>query len=210
MAMNEFTGVTARDLLPVFPLPDFVLFPGISTPLHIFEPRYRRMLTSVLDGKGLICMATLQGDWKKVYHEKTPEIFPIGCICRVMDYSRLDDGRYNVIVEGRRKARIIEVPSSREYRCAHVEVLEFQGSAEIDPGVEARARAVASSVLLKEGEAPPEMREHMNKLSLDALANVMCFHYPGSVRRKLALLELNTYRTLFARLIEFYEPLASK
>ena len=208
--MNEFTGVTARDVLPVFPLPDFVLFPGISTPLHIFEARYRKMLTNVIDSKGLICMATLQGDWKKVYHEKTSEIFPIGCIGQVMDYTRLEDGRYNVIVDGRKKARIMEMPSATDYRCAHVEVIEFQGPADVDPGVEAHARALATSVLLKEGEAPPEMQEHMNKLSIVALANVMSFHYPGSVRRRLALLELDTYPALYARLIELYEPLARK
>ncbi len=51
-------------IIPIFPLPNLVLFPGLSVPLHIFEPRYREMIADVADAHGIIGMALLKGDWE--------------------------------------------------------------------------------------------------------------------------------------------------
>ena len=66
------------DLLPLFPLPNVVLFPNVFLPLHIFEPRYREMIADALKSDRLIAMVLLQPKWEGS-HEDRPPIYPIGC-----------------------------------------------------------------------------------------------------------------------------------
>ncbi len=65
-------------LLPLFPLPNVVLFPGVGLPLHIFEPRYRAMVADALEGERRIGMVLLQPGWEPAYQAR-PRIYPIGC-----------------------------------------------------------------------------------------------------------------------------------
>ena len=70
------------DIIPVFPLPNVVLFPRVQLPLHIFEPRYRAMVRDVMEADPpLIGMALLRGDWQEQY-EGNPQVFPVGCVGR--------------------------------------------------------------------------------------------------------------------------------
>lgn len=205
--MNEPIGITGNEVYPIFPLPDFVLFPDVVTALHIFEPRYRKLLSDILDHKGLMCMATLQGDWKKNYHDKSPVICELGCVCHVTDYTHLEDGRYNVVVQGQKKVRLTEIPSDEEYRRAEVAVMDISTVPSVQPDREQKARELAEAVLLREGEAPPELHEHINQLECETLLNVMCFHYPGPVEHKLKMLALSKYDDICEEIIDFYLPL---
>ncbi|MBX3364062.1 MAG: LON peptidase substrate-binding domain-containing protein [Phycisphaeraceae bacterium] len=101
--------------MPVFPLDTAVLLPQQVLPLHIFEPRYRQMIDHVLDGAGQFAMGVFAGDrWKQEYHGRPP-LRPFVCIGQVVQHERLDDGRYNVLVQGVCRARIIrELPPSAE------------------------------------------------------------------------------------------------
>jgi Lon protease-like protein len=65
-------------IIPIFPLPNLVLFPGVKVPLHIFEPRYREMVAEVGAGHGIVGMMLLKGDWERDYYDY-PDIFEIGC-----------------------------------------------------------------------------------------------------------------------------------
>ena len=113
-----FSGV-----IPVFPLPNVVLFPGMFLPLHIFEPRYRAMTKDVLEGERLLAMALLKPGWQKDY-EGTPAIHPIVGIGKVVEDARLDDGRYNLVLFGLIRARVVQELPSGPYRSARVELLE--------------------------------------------------------------------------------------
>ena len=116
---EDFTG-TVR----LFPLPNLVLFPNVVQPLHIFEPRYREMLEDSLAADQLIAIALLQPGWEADYDER-PSIFPVTCIGRVVSHSRLEDGRYNLLLLGLRRASVIrELPATTSYRMAEVAVLE--------------------------------------------------------------------------------------
>ena len=70
------------DIIPIFPLPNFVLFPGVTVPLHIFEPRYREMVADVAQTHGTVGMMMLKGDWEREYYAY-PDIFTIGCAGRI-------------------------------------------------------------------------------------------------------------------------------
>jgi Lon protease-like protein len=112
----------AGDVLevPLFPL-HVVLFPGMALPLHIFEPRYRRMTSDCLDSNlpiGIVLAAP--GD--KAGHEPPARV---GTFARIIDYARLSDGRYNLLTIGTQRFRIVEEDHrSHLYLSGQVEPLE--------------------------------------------------------------------------------------
>ncbi|MEM7626816.1 MAG: LON peptidase substrate-binding domain-containing protein [Planctomycetota bacterium] len=107
----------------LFPLQSCVLLPYASVPLHIFEPRYRAMLRDALDSDGLIAMAVFDGEaWKKDY-EGNPPLRPCVAVGYLARHDRLDDGRYNILLQGLCRARILEElpPHPDGYRHARME-----------------------------------------------------------------------------------------
>jgi Lon protease-like protein len=111
--------------IPIFPLPTVVLFPNVFLPLHIFEPRYRQMITDALSGDRVIGMTLLKesglGD------EPAPAVYEVGCLGLVTHVERLVDGRFNIILRGVEKFAILgeETPApGRLYRTAIVNALD--------------------------------------------------------------------------------------
>ena len=93
---DTFSGV-AR----LFPLPNLVLYPHVMQPLHIFEGRYREMLEDSLASDRLIAMALLEPGWETDY-ESRPPVARYACLGKVVTHHRLKDGRYNLLLDGRR------------------------------------------------------------------------------------------------------------
>jgi Lon protease-like protein len=85
--------------IPIFPLPNVVLFPEVPLPLHIFEPRYCAMVRDALAGTGLIGMVLLRGDWEDEYHG-APETYRTGCVGRIVETTQLPDGKFNIVLAG--------------------------------------------------------------------------------------------------------------
>ncbi|MFN7915113.1 MAG: LON peptidase substrate-binding domain-containing protein [Vicinamibacterales bacterium] len=110
------------DLLPLFPLPSVVLFPGVFLPLHIFEPRYREMVADALQADRLIGMVLLREGWNEEY-EGRPPVYDVGCSGVITHYDRLPDGRFNIILRGLDRFRIVGEDHDRAYRRAHVQTL---------------------------------------------------------------------------------------
>jgi uncharacterized protein len=108
------------DLLPIFPLPNVVLFPNVFLPLHIFEPRYRAMVADAVKSDRLIGMALLQAGWEPDY-EGRPAVYPIGCSGVITHVDQLADGRYNIVLRGVERFRIREEDHRLSYRRAVVE-----------------------------------------------------------------------------------------
>lgn len=106
--------------LPLFPLPNVVLFPNVFLPLHIFEPRYRDMVADALDGDRMIGMVLLRPGWEGAYDGRPP-VYPVGCAGLITHSERLPDGRYNIVLRGLEKFRIAGEDNSRAYRQARVE-----------------------------------------------------------------------------------------
>src|SRR6266478_1874185 len=108
------------DLLPLFPLPNVVLFPNVFLPLHIFEPRYRDMIADAIESDRMIGMVLLKAGWQHEY-EGRPPVYPIGCSGVITHVDRLADGRYNIVLRGVERFRILEEEHDRAYRLAAVE-----------------------------------------------------------------------------------------
>jgi Lon protease-like protein len=112
--------VPMSDLLPIFPLPNVVLFPNVFLPLHVFEPRYREMVADALASDRMIGMVLLKPGWEHEY-EGRPRIYPIGCSGVITHVDRLDDGRYNIVLRGVERFRVLEENNERSYRRAITE-----------------------------------------------------------------------------------------
>lgn len=116
---ESFTGKVR-----LFPLPNLVMFPHVLQPLHVFEPRYRALLEEALDDDRLIAMAVLSPGWEKNYEGK-PKLRPTACLGRVLTHQRVEGDRYNILLAGLRRVRILqELPAEKLFREAEVELLE--------------------------------------------------------------------------------------
>lgn len=109
-------------IIPLFPLPNVVLFPGVPLPLHIFEPRYREMVRDAADSHEIIGMVLLRGDWR-ADASGNPGIYPIGCAGQIVNVERMPDGRSNILLHGLREFRIESEIPGKAYRRAEVEWL---------------------------------------------------------------------------------------
>jgi Lon protease-like protein len=106
--------------VPLFPLPNVVLFPGVLLPLHVFESRYRALVADVLDGDRRLGMVLLRPGWEADYDGRPP-IFAIGCAGLIVHAVGLDDGRYNIVVRGLERFRVLDEHHERPYRRATIE-----------------------------------------------------------------------------------------
>src|SRR5512135_1984732 len=85
--------------VPLFPLPNVVLFPRAVLPLHIFEQRYKVMTADALAGRRMVAMAVLRPGWERDYYHK-PAIHPVVCVGRILSSEQLPDGNYNFLLQG--------------------------------------------------------------------------------------------------------------
>ena len=101
--------------IPLFPLPDFFLFPGAVVPLRIFEPRYRQMVDDLMDNAGRLVMASVRRQHVGQLAE-SPPVFPVGGLGEIVHHKCLEDGRYLVWLLGLSRVSMEEIPSERLYR----------------------------------------------------------------------------------------------
>ena len=120
----------SKQVIPLFPLPSTVFYPGTPLPLHIFEPRYRQMTADALEGERKIGMVLLKPDWEAAYFDR-PEIFPMGCVGSIEKEIRHPDGKYNFTLVGLRRFRILREVDGKLYRCAEIDLLEEKNEQEI-------------------------------------------------------------------------------
>jgi Lon protease-like protein len=113
----DSNGAIDFDLpIPVFPLPNLVLLPVAIQPLHIFEPRYREMVAHVLTGRPYIALAFLEPGYEARYYTHLARIRPIVCVGRLLRHEKLDDGRYNILLQGVTRARVLSEDQECSYR----------------------------------------------------------------------------------------------
>jgi uncharacterized protein len=186
-SLSDFSG-TAR----LFPLPDLVLFPSVVQPLHIFESRYRQMMGDALAGDRLIALALLRPGWEEDYHQQPP-IFPVVCLGRIFKEKRLADGRYNLLLHGLSRARIVEeLNTDYPYRIARVELLTEGPDPTGAAGRELRERlGKQMERWLASRDAALDQLENLLKsgLTLGALCDIFSFALPFESELKQGLLE---------------------
>src|SRR6185295_3459677 len=110
---------TLPSVIPLFPLPDIVLFPDVDLPLMIYEPRYRAMMADTLKGDGVIGMVFLQPGHEAEY-EGRPPIFAIGCAGVITEVEQLDNGEYTLVLRGLQKFQETSEDPGGAYRVAHI------------------------------------------------------------------------------------------
>jgi uncharacterized protein len=104
------------DRLKIFPLPTAVLLPGAVVPLHIFEPRYRKMVADALAGDRMLGLCMLEPGWEPDYHGR-PRVRPLCGVGRIANEEKLPDGRFNIQLIGVARAEILEeLPPEQPYR----------------------------------------------------------------------------------------------
>lgn len=198
--------------LPLFPLPTTVLFPNVFLPLHVFEPRYRAMVTDALAGDRLIGMVLLREGWQQDY-EGRPPVYPVGCSGVITHVERLSDGRFNLVLRGVDRFRIRSEDHGKAYRRAEVETLR-----EDTPDGAARESLHALRLRLEALIAPTLERADLDPpataaMADDDLVNALAQYLPlepiekqalleedGPVRRADALAELLDMRLLMSRI----------
>jgi Lon protease-like protein len=193
--------------IPIFPLPNVVLFPNVFLPLHIFEPRYRSMVADALDGDRIIGMVLLRPGWEGDY-EGRPAVYPVGCAGLVTHVERHSDGRYNIVLRGLEKFRILDEDSSRSYRIARIESLaeDLTEAQRAAVRVE-RRRLEALLVPQPEGRGadpkmPPSMPDEdlvnalAQYLELEAVEKQALLERDGLVARCRSLIELLEMKVL--------------
>ena len=108
--------------IPLFPLPSSVLFPDVSLPLRVFEPRYRAMVEAALQSDRIIGIVLLRSGFEGD-REDNPPVYAIGTAALITNVEPLADGRFNLIVRGLAKIRIISEEGTRPFRIAKVQTI---------------------------------------------------------------------------------------
>jgi hypothetical protein len=199
------------ELLPIFPLPNVVLFPNVFLPLHIFEPRYREMVSDALAADRMIGMVLLRPGWDRDY-EGRPPTFPIGCSGVMTHVERLNDGRYNIVLRGLERFRIVSEDHERSYRRAVIQPLHEHALDGGERDVMRRCRTKLESLL-----APAAAELHLGSgrraadskiptaMSDEDLVNALAQYLDLEPLEKQALLEQPSLRHRAMSLVELLE-----
>jgi Lon protease-like protein len=184
--------------IPIFPLEVTMLFPGVSRPLHIFEPRYRAMVADAVKGDRIIGMATLKPGFESDYAGRPP-IYEIGCAGVITDVEELPGGRFNIVIRGLVKFRVTSEDNSRAYRLAHVEEIP-EVLPEADKAALHKQRLRLEALVTKGSDTkiPPETTD-------EALVNWLAQYVIMTQPQRQNLLELQSVLLRARALIELIE-----
>lgn len=186
--------------LPIFPLPGAIMFPGLQLPLHIFEPRYRAMVADALVRDRRIGMIQPQRA------EEGAPLFEIGCVGRIRDVETMDDGRFNILLEGEARFRILrELTVPTAYRQVEAEMITDEENDAVS--------AVERAALDDQGRQFADAQgysvdwESVARLDDQSLINGISQIAPFDPASKQALLEapnLSARCALLIQLMQFY------
>jgi uncharacterized protein len=187
-------------LLPLFPLPDVVLFPSVPLPLHVFEPRYRKLTADVLQSHKLVGMTLLRPGWKADYHGRPP-VFPVGCAGRIEKWEALGGGRFNVLLRGVSRFRILEEQAGEPYRLASIQSLGDEG-ADAASLEGARSKVLAAIGRASDG---PSLLVLQPGIGPDVLVNALSQTLDLAPLERQSLLDCDTLLGRYGRLLEILE-----
>ena len=181
---ENFSGI-----VPLFPLPNLVMFPGIVQPLQIFESRYRAMMKWTMNHERLIAIATLGPGCHA--DDDAPPVCPVVCIGKVIAHTRLDDGRYKLLLMGGKRAVIeSELSAPQPFRTAQVTLLNDLATDDQD-GIRQAALSEKFMRHLRRSLSNNEQLDELlrKKVSLGLLTDIVASVLDLTAKRKYALLE---------------------
>ncbi|HEX8382749.1 MAG TPA: LON peptidase substrate-binding domain-containing protein [Sphingomonas sp.] len=189
--------------LSIFPLPGAILFPGMHLPLHLFEPRYRALISDAMARDRRIGMIQPKGAGGG---GDRPELFDLGCVGRIAEVEALDDGRYNVILEGVALFRVIrELDVSTLFRQVEAEFLPRVPDETLSLG--RRSALEMESRRFAEAAGYAVDWDQVGKLDDETLTNGIAQIAPFDAAAKQALLEapgIESRAELLIQLMQFF------
>ncbi|HEX9985143.1 MAG TPA: LON peptidase substrate-binding domain-containing protein [Thermoanaerobaculia bacterium] len=176
-------------LLPLFPLPNIVFFPHTRLPLHVFEPRYRQLIKDALETDQRFGIVLLRPGWEADYFG-APPLFEFGTLATIEQAVPLDEGRYNILVRGDVRVRIVGEVTSVPYRTARV-TAEPEAPRALEESYAQREWLADLSrqylTYLPDQTAVPEIET----VNLDSLANALIMSLNINIEEKQSLLEIH-------------------
>lgn len=194
--------------LSIFPLPGAILLPGSYLPLHIFEPRYRAMVSDSLARDRRIAMIQPRPGENGPH----PALFDVGCVGRIMNVEALDDGRFNLILEGLTRFRLLrEIEVSTPFRQVEGAFDDFVDDENEQPPLASIVRAEIEQSARDFAEARGFALDwsEIERLDDDSLVSGLSQLSPFDVASKQALLEapdLVTRADLLCQFFRFFGP----
>jgi Lon protease-like protein len=176
-------------LLPLFPLPNLVFFPRTRLPLHVFEPRYRKMVADAVASDQRFGIVLLRPGWETDYFG-APPIYACGTLGEIEQAVPLDDGRFNILVRGEVRFRVVGEIPGQPYRTARVIVQpEEERNAEASYAQRTWLAELSRQYLehLPDQMAVPEIET----VGLEALTNALIMSLNIDVQQKQELLEID-------------------
>lgn len=184
--------------IPVFPLAGAILFPRAQLPLHIFEPRYRAMVRDAAAGDSLIGMVQPRD------RAEPPRLFDVGCLGRIVGLEELEDGRFNIVLEGVARFRIErEIEAKTEYRQVDADPRGFDDDEPEPLGLAQRAELEREARRYAEALGYSVDWEAVGRLDDEMLVNGIAQIAPLDVGSKQALLEADDIRARCELLVQF-------
>jgi uncharacterized protein len=195
LANLDFEAASFCGVARLFPLPNLVLYPHVMQPLHIFEERYREMLEDALADDRLIAMALLEPGYEQDYDGRPP-IAEHACLGKVVAQRRLEDGRYNLLLLGVERVKIVrELAPKRSFRQAKVELItdryDFPSQKHADQ-LQQKLIDAFRKYLPCACQVPEQLEELLSRdLSLGLLTDLAAYALPLDMAVKRQLLAEN-------------------
>ena len=190
--------------VPLFPLPGAILFPRSQLPLHIFEPRYRQMVRDAVEGAGRIAMIQPH----RLDDDNRAPLYAVGCVGELVGLEEVEDGRFNIVLLGSNRFRLIREEEPEEpYRCAEVDIEAFDDEEPEPLSLAQRAEVEREARRLGDAMGLAVDWNAVNRLDDETLVNAIAQVAPFDVGAKQALLEqpsLTGRSDLLVQLMQFH------
>ena len=195
------------NILPIFPLSNFIFFPNTSAPLNIFEPRYIQMIDDSIKSNRMIGMAQPKG----ISKVKKPELFKVGCLGKISSFNETHDGRYVIVLNGVSRFNIVEeIDRGKPYREFKINFQEFEND---NSKEESEVNFSDFDLIFKNLKKIFEKQgyiinwDELEKQSLDQTINTLSMASPFTKEEKQMLLEakdLKSRKQKFEEIIKLY------
>ena len=201
--MNNFP-----DIIPVFPLSNFIIFPKTTVPLNIFEPRYIDMIDDSMKSNKLIGMIQPKTKNNK---DQIPELYKIGCLGKIITFKETENSRYLIEIKGLIRFKIIEeIVSDKKYRKCKIDTNNFMDDLE---NKKEDIKFSDLEIIFKDLKNLFEKRgfiinwKALEKQSLDETINALAMASPFTIEEKQVLLEaknLDSRKTKISEILATY------
>ena len=199
--LKNFNG----NITPIFPLPNFVMFPKTAYSFNIFESRYKKLISDILTTDKIFC-TTLLKSFSNEEYLKSPSFHNIGTLCYIIEHKELENGNYNIIVSGLKKVKIKEeLDSDKAYRLVDLDILDDNNF--VDREKDKRKKLINKFISLFSSE-----NDMMNlnlvdtsMISTEMLTNLASLILPLENSDKQKLLELDDIELRLEVLCQFMD-----